>query len=84
MRFENFDLEHIILNVFFSSLLSFVMFIITNIVCLYLFHININGEPIGILVLIIYFIVPYIAIDILFKGYNNDLWFIRFRLIRDI
>lgn len=63
----NFD--YIILNMFASVILCFVMYLTTAVVIVVVDGLNINEMPIGILALILYFLIPFITIQILdFKG----------------
>lgn len=67
MEFKKFDLESIVINIFFSSVITLTMFIFTFVFSWYLWQVNINSEPIGVFVLMFDFVCSFIALHVLFN-----------------
>lgn len=59
-------MEKLITNVFISSSICLVMYLTTAIIIGYVDNININKEGVGVLALMLYFIVPFISIQLIF------------------
>ena len=58
-------IDKLVINIFTSSIICFVMYLITAIILAYTDNIILHQEGFGILALIGYFIIPFITIHLL-------------------
>ena len=55
-------LDKIVLVTFFSSIICFIMYLVTAIVMTYTDNINLHEEGVGVLAIMGYFIIPFITL----------------------
>lgn len=68
----NLNFNYLILNIFASSLICFVLYLTTAVVIVLVDGLNLNEMPIGVLALILYFLTPFITIQALdFEGQED-------------
>ena len=67
MKLNDLDIEHIFLSMFFSSIITLIIYISTMIFIYHIDGYNISLEPIGYGVAIIYYIVTTTTIFLIFK-----------------
>ena len=65
-------IENLILTTFLSSLICLAMYLTTAILLWYVDGINLHTEPIGYLVIMLYFVVPFCTIQILNSSNNSN------------
>lgn len=64
-------LDKIVLVTFFSSIICFIMYLVTAIVMTYTDNINLHEEGVGVLAIMGYFIIPFITLYSLDIKENN-------------
>ena len=67
MKLKDLDIEHIFLSMFFGSIITLIMYLLTMISIHYTDGYNISLEPVGYGVAIIYYIVTTTTIFLIFK-----------------